>query len=442
MRALCWILLLTLSLAVPHAPCEAKPSANKRGIEALAKRWLAARPWSRFDAWKPETRRALLAEASKIELAPGSFDAVLAILWKRFHRAAPKWKQEIETPYGKATWIQKGKGGPKSGLLIGLHGGGEGAGSAGEAAGNWTLSKHLCIYPQGVRLVSDTWNTVHGERFILTLIAWAKARYDIDPDQVRVVGFSMGGTGSFHMAGRHPDQLAAAAPGHGVVMAENVQGVKPEDVGALQFGLVPNVRNVGMYFFTGSDDGNCEPGTFHRAWQMIEALKATDAGGYKNVVFTKYEGLAHAFGPGEPGKALKFVAARTREPFPDTLVWEQAVEPYPLPDTKDKTTRLPKRRFYWLRCNDPVDQALVRATKKRVEDRLEIQLEVTGGDPESYSILINPTMMAGATKIRVTYEGQVLDVARKPSFATLLETLDEESDRVMVFDQEVRLGDR
>ena len=65
------------------------------------------------------------------------------------------------------------------------------------------------MYPQGIRLVHDTWNTVHGERFTLTLIEIAKAQYEVDPDRVYSMGFSMGGTGSWFLAGRHPDLLAA-----------------------------------------------------------------------------------------------------------------------------------------------------------------------------------------------------------------------------------------
>ena len=86
--------------------------------------------------------------------------------------AAPKEAGKPErmvTPYGTAWWIQNGKG-TKQGLVLGLHGGGEGAGDAGEAAGKWSLPGCIGMYPQGIKLVHDTWNTVHGERFLLTLI--------------------------------------------------------------------------------------------------------------------------------------------------------------------------------------------------------------------------------------------------------------------------------
>jgi hypothetical protein len=106
------------------------------------------------------------------------------------------------TPYGTAWWIQNGKG-TKQGLVLGLHGGGEGAGDAGEAAGKWSLPGCIGMYPQGIKLVHDTWNTVHGERFLLTLIEIAKTHYEIDPDRVYSMGFSMGGTGSWFLAGRH-----------------------------------------------------------------------------------------------------------------------------------------------------------------------------------------------------------------------------------------------
>ena len=56
--------------------------------------------------------------------------------------------------------------------------------------------------------------------YILSIIEIAKAQYDVDPDRIYSMGFSMGGTGSWFMAGRHPDLLAGAIPAHGVLMAQ------------------------------------------------------------------------------------------------------------------------------------------------------------------------------------------------------------------------------
>ena len=438
LRALVAACLGLLVLLGP-APAQGASPLDKRAVERLVARFLEARPWSRFEAWDPAVRAAFLEEAAALELPDDAFGTVRDLLARQARKAAPRWKEAMPTPYGEATWIAKGRGGPKAGFVVGLHGGGEGAGHAGEAAGNWPVPRHLCNYPQGVRLVSDTWNTVHGERFVLTLIDLAKARDQVDPDRVYVMGFSMGGTGSFHWGGRWPDLLAGAIPGHGVMMAEHVKQFRPEDVGVVQYGLVPNLRNLDMYLFTGEKDDHCEPGTFHRAWQMIQALREEDPTGYGGVTFTIYPGLGHAFGPGEPAKALEAILPKRRNAFPDTITWEYALAPYPLPDAKDRTTRLPQRGLYWLECLHPVDGMQVRATKRREGDDLVIELSCVGADPEDFAVLLNPTMRGDARRVRVRWEGHEIESVAPPSLAVMLDTYDWRLDTTLLFDRRIRL---
>ena len=45
-------------------------------------------------------------------------------------------------------------------------------------------------------------------------------------------------------------------------------------------GILPNLRNVPVYFYTGLADENCEPGTFLYAWDRIQELREADPGGY------------------------------------------------------------------------------------------------------------------------------------------------------------------
>lgn len=217
MRAKLLLPLLAALLLLPAPPLEAGPKIklDKKKIQDLATRWMKARPKTHFERWDRPTRAKLLAEAQALgEPPPGSLDAIVALMWKAVRKHGPRAKKdEFTSPYGRAWWLRSGKGGPKSGLILGLHGGGVGAGSASEAAGKWKLPKTMQMYPQGIRLIHDTWNSVHGERFLLTLVEIAKAQYDIDPDRVYSMGFSMGGSGSFFMAGRHPDLLAGAIPG-------------------------------------------------------------------------------------------------------------------------------------------------------------------------------------------------------------------------------------
>ena len=392
--------------------------------------------------WDPKVRAALLKEAQAIPLPDGARDEAVALLWKSVKKYGPKGRGEIDTPYGKAKWIQKGRGGKKTGLVLGLHGGGVGAGHGSEAAGNWGVPKHLGMYPTGIRLIHDTWNSVHGERFLLTLIEIAKAQYGIDPDRVYSMGFSMGGTGSWFMAGRHPDLLAGAIPAHGVLICEGntVKIRNPEDVPPLAPGFLPNARNLAVYFYTGWEDENCEPGTFLKGWEVIQELKKNDPGGYELIRFKCIEGLAHSFPPGEPGKGIKWITQQRRNAFPEKLVWEHFAPTWPPEDAQDKVDRYVKRWFYWLHCERPVDGMNIVATHTRTDEGSVFDLSVTIAFPEDCTVYLNDRMIDVDKDVILKVDGKEVWRGRpEPDLATLLESLDARLDRTMVFDRKIKV---
>lgn len=56
------------------------------------------------------------------------------------------------------------------------------------------------------------WNTVPNERAVIALLDAVQASYRIDARRVVVTGFSMGGAGTWHFAGRFPERFSAAVP--------------------------------------------------------------------------------------------------------------------------------------------------------------------------------------------------------------------------------------
>jgi len=54
-----------------------------------------------------------------------------------------------------------------------------------------------------------------GERDVLKCIEMAKARFSVDPDRTYLMGYSMGGGGTWHVGTRHTDIFAAIAPIYG-----------------------------------------------------------------------------------------------------------------------------------------------------------------------------------------------------------------------------------
>jgi dienelactone hydrolase len=416
---------------------------HTKAISELALRWWKARPETRFAAWDPEIRRQLEEEARGLGALPeGKLDEALKLLWKPVRRHGPRGKggskATIQTPYGEAWYYVKGAG-RNRGLVLGLHGGGEGAGSADEAAGKWRAAKCMAMFPQGIRLVHDTWNTVHGERFLLTLIEIAKAQYEIDPDRVYSMGFSMGGTGSWFLAGRHPDLLAGSSPCAGVLMARpKSQLATKEEVEAIQHGIVPNVRNLAMYYYIGLADRNCMPGTYLYVADLLDELREMDPTGYRKIRFQTYPGLAHAFPAGEPAKGIKWLEKQTRDTFPENLVWEYASHPFPKPDDEDLCTRIQKHFFYWIHCAEPWDRQTIRA--RRDGNTFHLEVDGTQNGVKGITILLNDRMIDPAKDVVVMHEGRELYRGRpRPDLWTLLETLDAKLDRSMVFDRRVEL---
>lgn len=445
-RLVCGLLVAALAGA---AQAQSKPPALDKTfakkISALGERWWKARPRTRFVEWDPKQRAALEAEARALgEIPEGTMAAVVDLLWANAKKLGPKGtvakgKITLETPYGDA-WCHLVGSGKDQALLVGLHGGGEGAGSADESRSTWQQKKGcIGLYPQGIKLVHDTWNAVHGERFVLTLIEIAKTQYEIDPDRVYVAGFSMGGSGSWYLAGRHPDLFAGAAPFSGVVMASpRSQLATKEEVQAIQHGLLPNVRNLAMWYTIGLADENCMPGSYLYVADVLDKLRAGDPTGWSRIHFQTYPGLGHAFPPGEPETGLKSLFGQERDTFPSVLVWEYARNPSPEPDAADPVGRMPKRFFYWLGCKEPQDQQRVRAT--RTQNEFVLECRNTAREFHGITLYLNPGLIDAAQDVVVKSNGQeVFRGKPKPDVWTVLETLDEKLDRSLVFDRRIDL---
>ncbi len=436
------------ALAEPAQGQKQKPPAldkeQKARIADLAARWWKARPQDRFHDWEPKARGPLEAEARALGAIPeGTSAEVIEIVWqaaKKSWKKVPleKNKLVLDTPYGEA-WAYLTGNGKNEPLIVGLHGGGEDAGSADEPRGTWTRKGALGVYPQGIQLVHDTWNTVHGERFVLSLIELAKLQLDADPDRVYVAGFSMGGTGSWFFAGRHPDLFAGAAPCAGVFMASpKSQLAKKEEVLAIQHGLVPNVRNLAMWYFIGEEDDHCMPGTYLFAADLLARLRADDPGGWANVHFKTYPGLRHEFPKGEPAGTLNFLFEQKRVHAPETLVWEYAKSQSPEPDANDKVTRIETHAFYWLRCKEPQDRQWIRAV--RTKNEIQLTCRDTANAAKGLTVCLDATMIDPASEVVVKNGDKELYRGKPaPDVWTILECMDERAERSMVFDRRIEL---
>ena len=67
----------------------------------------------------------------------------------------------------------------------------------------------IVVAPDSVR---GNWSTSENEKAVNALLDMIMAHYAIDKKRVAVTGYSMGGTGSWHLAEKFPERFSAAIP--------------------------------------------------------------------------------------------------------------------------------------------------------------------------------------------------------------------------------------
>jgi hypothetical protein len=156
------------------------------------------------------------------------------------------------------------------------------------------------------------------------------------------------------------------------------------------------------------------------------------------VHFKTYPGLRHEFPKGEPAGALGFLFEQQRQRAPETLVWEYAKTQSPEPDGSDRVTRIDTHSFYWLRCKEPQDRQWIRATRKG--NAIELVCRGTASGAKGLTLYLDATLIDPEQDVVVTLAGnEIYRGNPKPEFWSILECMDERSERSMVFDRRIEL---
>lgn len=104
-------------------------------------------------------------------------------------------------------------------LIIGLHGGGDGQGSGQDQYRQWpdiVEAGAIFACPTSLDLGNDLyWRNPRNEEMLIHLIRTLMQEYPIDPDRVYLVGYSMGGIGTYYIGPRLKGMLAGIGPGAG-----------------------------------------------------------------------------------------------------------------------------------------------------------------------------------------------------------------------------------
>ncbi len=313
-----------------------------------------------------------------------------------------------------------GGGGGKGGLVIALHGGGEGAGDAGEAFGTFApiASKHkcVCVAPEVLEKTERGWTTSGTEEFVVELIEAAKRTWKTIPhDRVYMVGHSMGGYGSWTVGAHHADLFAGLGPYAGAPTPYTVDGQPYSEVIGLREGVIPNLRNVALHVYQSLDDKQVPPAPNVFANKVLMEWQK-DHGGY-NYKYVEVNGQGHGAPPGGHKVGFEWLYQFPRDARPKYVLWEPVLAD--------------KRMFYWLWWENPVPKALVKAVVKAPN---EIEIDLKGQPRAGFRILLDDMLVDLSKEVTVREGSEVLFKGVVPlTLSTMLMTAAERYDAQFVF---------
>jgi len=337
-------------------------------LEALAEEYLTA-----SGARRLEIRNEIAGHDELTDEEVGEWREKL-LKWGR--KTGRKMRRRKGTFYLYDEKEKRGKyivtgGSGRGGLLIALHGGGEGSGDAGPAASTFggiaSRLKCVCIAPEVLVKSERGWTTDGTEEFVLELIEQAKKTWKIDPDRVYMAGHSMGGYGTWTVGAHHADLFAGLAAYAGAPTPVTEDGSPYGKVVGLVEGVVPNLRNVSLFVYQSLDDKQVppEPNVYANK-RVLEWQK--DYGGYR-YKYLEVDNRGHGAPPGGHKVGVEWVYETKRDPRPNRIVW-QPVLPW-------------KRMFYWLRWQRPTPGVLVEA---KIEKPNEIDIDLGAGVRDGFGV--------------------------------------------------------
>lgn len=272
----------------------------------------------------------------------------------------------------RGLYIVGGKTKKPEGLLIGMHGGGRGAGDAGSSHGAYSSAASklgwVGIFPEVLEKTEHGWTDSGTEEFVLDLVTAALRTWKIDPNRVFFAGHSMGGYGTWTLGAHHADRVAGLAPSAGAPTPVFAQG--GGKVVDIIEGVIPSLRNVPIVVYQSTDDPRVPPEPNQVAVKKLEEASAR-WGGYEHE-YWEVTGRGHAPPPGGTRAHLAKIAGRRRQDRPAKIVWQPVLAW--------------KRQFYWLYWSAPVKNAIVVAELDRERNRIRVDCDQ---DPAGLSVLLD-----------------------------------------------------
>ncbi len=400
------------------------PSASIQ--KKLATAYLAA------DARSTAGRQEQLAILAKLASVP-PLRRSAALAWKKkllalAAKAGPKLKKKSgrawfwHKPQKRGLYIVGGRTRRPKGLLIGMHGGGKGAGDAGASHGAFQAAASklgwVAVFPQVLKKTEHGWTDSGTEEFVLDLVAAARRTWKIDPNRVFFAGHSMGGYGSWTLGAHHADVVAAIAPSAGAPTP--VLSRETQQIVDIEAGVVPSLRNVPMIIYQSGDDPQVPPEVNRFAVKALARAKKK-WGGFP-FEYWEVDGRGHALPPGGTAALLAKIAKRVRNPVPEKIVWQPKLAW--------------KRQFYWLHWEKPIAGAIVVARLDKQGNRVLVECDKPAA---GLSVLLDRRLVDMDQEVYVELNGkEVFRGKPRATLPTLLLTA-ARNDADLVFEARVPL---
>ena len=429
-----FVAVLVSTAAEGPPPAYAAPTAK-----SLIDAWLKARkPDERDRAWSA-IEGAPPLDAKEI---PALRDQVLDGLAKRGRKVGTGREEwfDAEKDGWQGLYLTSGKG--SKGLVLGLHGGGAGAGDCGQAASSFSGAIGSLgfrgIYPEVLKKTEYGWtDPPDTERWVLDLLMAARRTWNIDPNRVYITGHSMGGYGTWTYGSVHADLFAAGAAFAGAPTVYWKPGKKDVEAEGVIDGTLPNLRNLPLFVYQSLDDPNVPAAANVFATAALRKLHEAEPGGW-NLQYEEVNGRKHDFPEKGPLPGLQWAAQHVREPRPKRVSWQPS--------------RDWKRTFYWIRWERPWIGSVLTAAVDLPSNGIAVSIKApVGPDPKS----IESEREARVATLAFYLDERILDVSREvtvtvdgkvrfrgvpgASLATLVRSAEEREDAEYAFAREARV---
>jgi poly(3-hydroxybutyrate) depolymerase len=303
-------------------------------------------------------------------------------------------------------------------LVVALHGGGRGVGSAGQIMG--LLGGHYqskgCIVAAPTVPPGAVFAEPVGEKFVREILWEVALDYAVDPDRIYCTGHSMGGVGAWYMPTRMPDIFAASSPAAG----------NPSCVVDYEM-----FYNTPLYVVHGSTDVQVKPDQDREAAKAIKAIPAKN----KRKGFFVYREITtgDARGHALPAKVIKDMSSWMLK-YKRNWIPERVICVCPFLRTNEQAV-IPYSRSFWIAIDGCAFKGKVDAVLEK-----DNVIRITASGANKIEVFLSDDMVNLDRPVRIFLNGrQVHDKVVPRSVEFLLRHIEKTRDRGRAFANKVVL---